>query len=41
MRHKKTKGRFYKLGRVDFEEYFEDISHLFRRRNTSIVTEEK
>ncbi len=34
-------GRFYKLGRDDFEEYFEEISQLSQRRNASIVTAQR
>ncbi len=32
-------GRLYKLGRVDFEEYCEDISNLSQGNNAGIVTE--
>ena len=37
----KVLGRFYKLGRVDFVEYFEQIFYLFRGRYASIATEER
>ena len=34
-------GRFYKLGRVYFVGYFEQISYLFRGRYAGIATEER
>ena len=34
-------GMFYKLGRVYFIGYFEQISYLFRGRYAGIATEER
>ena len=36
-----SNGRFYKLGRVYFIGYFEQISYLFRGRYAGIATEER